>query len=80
MTGYIVEKRDTYSTKWAKDNFTPVTETTHKVTGMTEGSNYEFRVMAVNKVGPGKPSPSLRSPVFPPDRPGKLIPYSPTEI
>ena len=70
IIGYNIEKRDTYHTKWVKDNITPVPETTYKVTTMTEGINYEFRVKAVNKVGPGKPSPVARSPVYPPDKPG----------
>ncbi|PRD26308.1 UNVERIFIED_CONTAM: unc-22 [Trichonephila clavipes] len=58
ITGYVVEKKDKYSTDW-----TPVKEIEGnipqaKITGLNEGDKYEFRVRAVNKAGPGEPSQS----------------------
>ncbi len=56
ITGYTIEKRDRFSPRWTKVNAVPVEETTFKVPGLNEGSEYEFRVIAENKAGLGKPS------------------------
>ena len=56
VTGYILEKRDITSKRWVKTSSDAITELTFRVTGLTKGSKYEFRVSAQNKAGTGKPS------------------------
>lgn len=57
ITGYIVEKRDLPEGRWVRANFTNVTETQFTVTGLTENSQYDFRVIAKNAVNTiSKPS------------------------
>lgn len=73
ITGYYIEKRDRGG-EWIRVNNYPIPSTTHMVTGLTEGNRYEFRVLAVNEAGPGKPSRPTESLVarvqkFPPDAP-----------
>ncbi|XP_072046921.1 M-protein, striated muscle-like [Amphiura filiformis] len=53
---YILEKRDTTTEKWIRVNKEPMKELTCTCTDLTEGSEYEFRVMAENKAGQSKPS------------------------
>jgi len=55
ITGYILEMKANGETKWKvvkKD----IKETTHDVTGLKAGTDYEFRVAAENKAGTGLPS------------------------
>lgn len=56
ILGYIVEKKETKEMKWTKINKKTLTERSLEVTGLTEGIEYEFRVIAVNMAGLGKPS------------------------
>ena len=73
ITGYLVEKRDRGG-EWIRVNQYPTPGTNYMVTGLTEGNRYEFRVLAVNEAGAGKPSRPTDSMVarvqkFPPDAP-----------
>ncbi len=54
ITHYIVEMRERGDSKWK--NIDKATSTTHTVTGLKEGQEYEFRVIAENKAGQGPPS------------------------
>jgi len=56
ITGYIVEKREKGGKKWIKAAKTTGPETNVRVDDLIEGAEYEFRVKAVNKAGPGAPS------------------------
>lgn len=56
ILGYFVERKTTKEINWTKLNRKPITERTLEVTGLTEGVEYEFRVIAINAAGLGKPS------------------------
>ncbi|KAG1672466.1 Twitchin [Nymphon striatum] len=56
VLGYIIEKREKGSPDWYKVNNYPTPNTKFSVPNLKEGTTYEFRVMAVNDAGPGKPS------------------------
>ncbi len=56
VTGYYVEKRDANKDRWVRVNRAAVRETILDVPDLALKSQYEFRVVAENKVGPGKPS------------------------
>lgn len=55
ITGFQIEKRkkDGFS-KWLKIGETPMNE--YRATNLDEGEEYEFRVSAINAVGPGEAS------------------------
>lgn len=50
-----MEKRERGG-EWIKVNNYPTPNTSFTVQDLREGSRYEFRVIAVNEAGPGKPS------------------------
>lgn len=54
---YILEKREKKTLRWIKVlSRRPITEPAHRVTNLTEGHEYEFRVMAINDAGISTPS------------------------
>lgn len=54
---YILERREKKSLQWVKVSAKrPITELRQRVTNLTEGNEYEFRVMAENGAGIGPPS------------------------
>lgn len=56
ITGYFIEKKDRFGLRWTRVNREPTLDTTFKVSGLKEGEEYQFRVVAENKGGEGKPS------------------------
>uniref|UniRef100_A0A3Q2Z4D6 Titin n=1 Tax=Hippocampus comes TaxID=109280 RepID=A0A3Q2Z4D6_HIPCM len=56
ITNYVVEKKDRAGIKWTRCNRQKVTDLSFRVTGLTTGHEYEFRVAAENVVGLGEPS------------------------
>lgn len=56
ILGYIVEKKGTKEVNWTKLNRKALIERTLEVAGLSEGAEYEFRVIALNNAGLGKPS------------------------
>lgn len=55
LTGYFLEKREGRKAFWAKVARLPPDETKYRVTDLTEGTDYAFRVTAENKDGSSKP-------------------------
>ena len=74
ITGYYVERKLQSGSRWVRCNKTPYNDVQCRVTGLTEGSWYEFRAIAENVVGtsrPSQPSPLVecKLPVTPPSPP-----------
>lgn len=56
ITGYIIEKKEKFSTHWEEATVTNSSEPKGRVSDLKKGSTYQFRVRAVNKAGPSEPS------------------------
>lgn len=56
ITGYVIEFKDKFGKDWQKGIEVPGDQFKGTVPGLKENSQYEFRVRAVNKAGPGEPS------------------------
>ena len=66
ITSYIIEKKEKGSPKWVKAAEVPGDQTKGTAPHLEEGKEYEFRVIAVNKAGPGEPSDASKSVVAKP--------------
>jgi len=56
VSGYTVEKKRKGQGNWQKASASPTPDNRFTVPGLQEGSVWEFRVVAVNDAGEGKPS------------------------
>ena len=57
IQGYKVEYREVVEEHWVVSTTSLVRSQTYTVTGLVTGSEYEFRVKAVNAAGESRPSP-----------------------
>lgn len=68
ITDYTVEYRVTGSGSWSTFSHAASTAMSASITGLTNGTSYDFRVSAVNSIGTGAPSavivatPSVQTP------------------
>jgi len=59
ITGYYVERSTNRAGRWIRITREAVTEKcSHKVTELIQDNEYQFRVIAINKVGPGPAGPA----------------------
>ena len=61
VIGYYVERSIARTNRWIRMTRDLVPETTCKMTDLIENNEYQFRVIAENKVGFGKPGPASES-------------------
>ncbi|KRF85408.1 twitchin isoform X27 [Drosophila virilis] len=56
ITSYVIEYKEKFSNDWVPGREVPGDARTGTVENLKEGQQYEFRVRAVNRAGPGEPS------------------------
>lgn len=56
ITNYVVEMKDKLSPDWKEVMKTDDAKCEAKVANLTENSNVQFRIKAINKAGPSEPS------------------------
>ena len=61
ITDYIIEYKAASASQWSTFADGTSTATTAIVTGLTNGTDYQFRVSAVNSVGTGSPSGTVQT-------------------
>ena len=66
ITQYIIEKRGKHGREWQECAKVSGDHTSADVLGLKEGEEYQFRVKAVNKAGPGEASDPSRKVVAKP--------------
>ena len=60
ITGYIIEKKARHSTEWVNVQQIEGIRCKGSVHGLTEGEEYQFRIIALNKAGPSEPGQPSR--------------------
>ncbi|CAF1402962.1 unnamed protein product, partial [Adineta steineri] len=53
VRGYMIEKKEKGTNRWIPVNREPISGIEYTVPGLTNGKEYEFRIAATNKAGPG---------------------------
>lgn len=56
VTGYILETKGRFMSRWTRVTRDQITETTFKVTNVKQDEEYQYRVIAINKKGESEPS------------------------
>lgn len=60
ITGYVIEAKEKFSSQWVEMATLQGSKPEGKCEGLIKGKEYQFRVRAVNKAGPGEPSEPTR--------------------
>jgi len=60
ITGYVIEYKEKFGKDWVTAKELSGDATAAHVDGLQEGTQYEFRIRAVNKAGPGEPSDATK--------------------
>lgn len=60
IEGYVIEWKDKFGKDWVQAKKVPADCLAATVDGLKEGQQYEFRIRAINKAGPGEPSDSTK--------------------
>ena len=58
IQGYYIEKRQGSWSRWVRVGKTLILDNTVTITNLVEGNEYDFRIVAVNEAGDGRPSES----------------------
>lgn len=56
IEGYVIEVKENFVPFWKEVKEVPADQLTATISNLKEGSEYEFRIRAKNKAGPGDPS------------------------
>lgn len=79
ILGYFVEQKDQFSTRWQRVKSSLIADLKFTVTNVPDDAECEFHVIAVNKAGEGKPSPSVSLTFRLPGPPGTPEVYNPSD-
>ena len=60
VTGYYIERSVARANRWIVINRTAIKDTKYMVEDLIQDNEYQFRIIAENKVGQGPPGPSSR--------------------
>merc|ERR1712223_2233111 len=55
ITGYIIEQKSRHDLEWTEATRIEGNRRKGTVSGLTEGEEYQFRIIALNKAGPSEP-------------------------